>query len=59
MVKKSTAVVLRRGELLRLTLADVDAQAGVLRIRESKFHNYAAFLAMPIRLRLDRDDAGK
>lgn len=29
---------LRRGELLRLTLADVDAQAGVLRIRESKFH---------------------
>jgi integrase/recombinase XerD len=28
---------LRRGELLRLTLADVDAQAGVLRIRESKF----------------------
>lgn len=29
---------LRRRELLRLTLADVDAQAGVLRIRESKFH---------------------
>lgn len=29
---------LRRGELLRLTLGDVDAQAGVLRIRESKFH---------------------
>ena len=29
---------LRRGELLRLTLADVDAQAGVLRVRESKFH---------------------
>lgn len=29
---------LRRGELLRLTLADVDAKAGVLRVRESKFH---------------------
>lgn len=29
---------LRRGELVRLTLADVDAQAGILRIRESKFH---------------------
>jgi integrase/recombinase XerD len=29
---------LRRGELVRLTLADVDPQTGVLRIRESKFH---------------------
>jgi integrase len=29
---------LRRGELLRLTLDDVDAGAGILRIRESKFH---------------------
>ncbi len=29
---------LRRGELVRLTLGDVDAHAGVLRIRESKFH---------------------
>jgi integrase/recombinase XerD len=29
---------LRRGELLRLTLADVDPHHGVLRIRESKFH---------------------
>ena len=29
---------LRRGELLRLTLADVDADQGVVRIRESKFH---------------------
>ncbi len=29
---------LRRGELLRLTLADVDSIAGVLRIHESKFH---------------------
>ena len=29
---------LRRGELVRLTVGDVDAQAGVLRIRESKFH---------------------
>jgi len=29
---------LRRGELVRLTLSDVDASAGVLRIRDSKFH---------------------
>jgi integrase/recombinase XerD len=29
---------LRRGELVRLTLHDVDAQHGVLFIRESKFH---------------------
>ena len=29
---------LRRGELLRLTAADADPKAGVLRIRESKFH---------------------
>jgi integrase len=29
---------LRRGELLRLTLADADAQTGVLHIRASKFH---------------------
>lgn len=29
---------LRRGELIRLTLGDVEAQPGVLRIRESKFH---------------------
>lgn len=29
---------LRRGEVVRLTLGDVDAEAGVLRIRESKFH---------------------
>ena len=29
---------LRRGELLRLTLADVEPKTGVLRIRESKFH---------------------
>jgi integrase/recombinase XerD len=29
---------LRRGELLRLTLADADPVAGVLRIHESKFH---------------------
>jgi integrase len=29
---------LRRGELLRLRLADVDADDGVLHIRESKFH---------------------
>jgi integrase/recombinase XerD len=29
---------IRRGELVRLTLADVDAQAGILRVQESKFH---------------------
>lgn len=29
---------LRRRRLVRLTLADVDAHAGVLRVRESKFH---------------------
>ena len=29
---------LRRGELLRLQLGDVDAESGVIRIRESKFH---------------------
>jgi integrase len=29
---------LRRGELVRLTLADVDAEQGVLFIRDSKFH---------------------
>ncbi len=29
---------LRRGEVVRLELADVDARHGVLRIRESKFH---------------------
>ena len=29
---------LRRGEIVRLTLSDVDATAGLLRIRDSKFH---------------------
>lgn len=29
---------LRRGELLRLTLADTDAEQGVIYVRESKFH---------------------
>jgi integrase len=29
---------LRRGELLRLTLADCESESGVLRVRESKFH---------------------
>ncbi|MGA2399685.1 MAG: tyrosine-type recombinase/integrase [Steroidobacteraceae bacterium] len=29
---------LRRGEVIRLTLGDVDSNAGVLRIRDSKFH---------------------
>jgi integrase len=33
---------LRRGELARLRLEDVDAHAAVLRIRESTFHKYAA-----------------
>lgn len=31
---------LRRGELLRLTLNDIEPQIGVLRVRESKFHKY-------------------
>ena len=31
---------LRRGELLRLMLGDVDSSRGVLRIRESKFHKF-------------------
>ncbi len=29
---------LRRGEVLALTLADVDDEAGIIRVRESKFH---------------------
>ena len=29
---------LRRGEVLRLSLADIDAETGVVRVRESKFH---------------------
>jgi integrase len=29
---------LRRGELLKLTLSDIDLKAGVLRVRESKFY---------------------
>jgi integrase len=29
---------LRRGEIVRLTLGDIDATTGVLRIRDSKFH---------------------
>jgi integrase len=29
---------MRRGELLRLTLADCEPESGVLRVRESKFH---------------------
>jgi integrase/recombinase XerD len=29
---------IRRGELLRLTLGDIESRTGVLRIRESKFH---------------------
>jgi integrase/recombinase XerD len=34
---------LRRGELLRLQLGDVDAKNGVLHVRESKFHRSAGF----------------
>jgi integrase len=37
---------LRRGEATRLTLEDVDPREGIVRIRESKFHKYAARLAM-------------
>jgi len=50
---------LRANEPLRLDRDDVDLVNGVLTIRDTKFGNYAAFLAMPIRLRLDHDDAGK
>jgi integrase len=39
---------LRRGELVRLTLDDVEAQTGLLRIRASKFHKYAACLATSV-----------
>jgi integrase/recombinase XerD len=39
---------LRRGELVRLTLADVEPKAGILHIRASKFHKYAACLATSV-----------
>jgi len=47
------------GEVRNLELQDLDLTAAVLTIRGAEFGNYAAFLAMPIRLRLDHDDAGK
>ncbi|WP_036022536.1 hypothetical protein, partial [Paraburkholderia mimosarum] len=40
---------LRPGEAFRLDRSDVDLVSGILSIRESKFGNYAAFEAMPIR----------
>jgi integrase/recombinase XerD len=43
---------LRLGEAIALDLADVDLGAGILTVRKAKFGNYAAFLAMPIRLGL-------
>jgi len=48
---------MRISEALALRFEDITADGLV--IRTTKFHNYAAFLAMPIRLRLDHDDAGK
>ena len=50
---------MRLSEALNLELRDVDLTEGVLTIRGAKFGNYAAFLAMPNRLRLDHEDAGK
>jgi integrase/recombinase XerD len=38
---------LRRGELARLALSDVDLKAGTLLIRESKFYKYAACRTIP------------
>lgn len=43
---------LRRGELVRLTLDDVDARTGLLRIRSSKFHK-----SRLVPLSLDASDA--
>ncbi len=43
---------MRLGEARDLELQDVDLTAGILTIRGAKFGSYAAFLAMPIRLRL-------
>jgi integrase len=48
---------LRISEALALRFEDITADSLVIRI--TKFHNYAAFLAMPNRLRLDHEDAGK
>jgi len=43
---------LRRGELVRLTLGDVDAKTGLLRVRSSKFHK-----SRLVPLSLDASDA--
>lgn len=51
------ATGLRPGEAIGLDQSDVDLVNGILSIRESKFGNYAEFLAMPIGFRLDHDDA--
>ncbi|WP_260858970.1 tyrosine-type recombinase/integrase [Paraburkholderia sp. BCC1885] len=53
------ATGLRPGEALRLNRSDVDLVSGIVSIRESKFGNYAAFVAMPIKPGLDHDDACK
>jgi site-specific recombinase XerD len=50
---------LRVGEACRLRIKDIDRERQLLVIRETKFYNSAAFLAMPNRLRLDHEDAGK
>jgi integrase len=47
------------GEVRNLELQDLDLTATGMTIRGAKFGNYAAFLAMPIWLRLDHDDAGE
>jgi integrase/recombinase XerD len=48
---------MRISEALSLRFNDVTPEGLV--IRKTKFKNYAAFLAMPNRLRLDHEDAGK
>jgi len=52
---------MRAGEVIRLRIDDVllEADPPYVTILETKFRNYAEFMAMPIRQRLDRDDACK
>jgi hypothetical protein len=50
---------LRLGEIVRLKVQDIDLETASISVRDTKFFNYAAFLAMPNRPRLDHDDAGK
>lgn len=52
-----SATGIRISEALNLGLADTTPE-GIL-IRKSKFQNYAAFVAMPIKPGLDHDDACK